>query len=160
MIANRLTPVLAAAALVAAFTTMAEAGDRWGDRSPGKHRHHRVENSRWDRQGDGRWNRPAEIGRLTRFDRSPHFHRPSGFDGQRDWVSFVRGLGAYGGSIEAYQVRGNGIYFLRDDWPVQETTTVVLAPKAKIIHVDEDLRGAAGSACSYEAGVCVIRGGN
>ncbi|MCF6368849.1 hypothetical protein [Rhizobium halophilum] len=35
----------------------------------------------------------------------------------------------------------------------------VLAPKATITHVDSNLRvQGAASACSYEAGVCVIRG--
>lgn len=143
MTANRMKPVLlAAAALVAAFSSVADAGDRR------HHRHHRVENSRWDRQGDGRWNRPAEIDRMGSFaSRS---------------IRRVRQLdGFYGGSIQAYSVRGRGIYFVReaDYWPLRDERRTVLAPKAKIIDVEKEMGGNV-SACAFEAGVCIIRGGN
>ncbi|WP_117195012.1 hypothetical protein [Rhizobium terrae] len=152
MIANHMKPVLAAAALVsalaAAFPPAAEAGDRrrdWGDRG---HGYHRVENSRWDRQGDGRRNRPAEIDRQVASDRS---------------ISHIRRLGNfYGGSIEAYGVRGLGTFFLRDVWPASVTDKAVLAPKAKIIDVEQAMGGNvfASQSCAFEAGVCIIRGGN
>ncbi|WJR69269.1 hypothetical protein QTA58_11245 [Neorhizobium sp. CSC1952] len=150
MIANRMKPVLAALVLVAAFATTAEARDRWHhDRG---HRHHRVENNRWDRQGDGHWNRPAEIDRMAGVNTRS--------------IRRLRQLGGfYGGAIEAYPVRGNGIYFLRDAeyyWPLREQSRVTLAPKAKIIDVEQQMGGNAfaSQACAFEAGVCVIRGGN
>ncbi len=147
MTANRIRPVLlAAAALVAVFSSAADAGDRR------HHRHHRVENNRWDRQGDGRWNRPAEIDRMGRFaSRSIRGFRPLG--------------GFYGGSIQAYSVRGHGVYFLRDAdyWPLRDQRRPALAPKAKIIDVEKEMGGnvfASQTACAFEAGVCIIRGGN
>ena len=149
MIANRMKPVLLAAALVATAASIAEAGDRRGDRD---HRHHRVENSRWDRQGDGRRNRPAEIDRMGSFAVGS--------------IKRVRQLGGfYGGALEAYPIRGNGIYFLRDAdyWPLYGEPRVTLAPKAKVIDVEQEMRRnavASQAACAFEAGVCIIRGGN
>jgi len=161
MIANRMKPVLAAAAMfTAVFATLSSpafAGDRpafrhgnhWGDRG---HGYHRVENSRWDRQGDGRRNRPAEIDRMGAT--------------YANSITRVRQLGGfYAGAIAAYPVPGNGIYFLRDDdqyWPSRERASVTLAPRAKIIDVEKEMGGNvfASQACAFEAGVCIIRGGN
>jgi hypothetical protein len=126
------------------------AGNIVGNSLSGSHRRHFVENRRWDRQGDGRRNRPAEIDRNRDF--------------AGNQFTQVRQIGGYyGGAIEAYPDPGNGIYFLRDndDWPRRERSTVALAPRAKIIDVDGGLRGnafATNSACSFEYGVCVIRG--
>ncbi len=153
MTANRMKPVLAVAAFVAAFSTAAMAGERsenhrpnyWGDRG---HGYHRVENSRWDRQGDGRRNRPAEIDRIGAT--------------YANSVSSLRRMGDfYGGAIEAYGLRGLGRYFSRDYWPGM-TRSVMLAPKAKIIDVEKEMGGNAfaSQACAFEAGVCIIRGGN
>jgi hypothetical protein len=147
MTANRMKPVLVAAALAAALSSVASAGDRYGDRWDRDHRH-RVENSRIDRQGDGRRNRSAEIDRRENSDGSiTHVRRPGNF---------------YGGTTEAYSIRGVGNYFLRDYMPASATGRVVLAPKAKIIDVEAEMDGNAfaSRACSFEAGVCVIRGGN
>ncbi|MBW6423928.1 hypothetical protein KX729_20920 [Rhizobium sp. XQZ8] len=150
MIANRMKPVFVAAAVFAALSTVAIAGDRpenrWGDRG---HGYHRVENSRWDRQGDGRRNRPAEIDRMGAI--------------YANSVSHIRRMGDfYGGAIEAYGLRGLGRYFSRDYWPAGGARQVMLAPKAKIIDVDKEMGGNAfaSQACAFEAGVCIIRGGN
>lgn len=67
--------------------------------------------------------------------------------------SVLSGIGTYAGSIAAVRVPRNGIYFAVDrDLPFPQPT-VVLEPKARIIDVSE----ADDDACSYEAGVCVIR---
>ena len=64
----------------------------------------------------------------------------------------IRGIGTYVGGFSAVRDKGNGIYFYiegsKADGPVE------LAPVAKIINV---LDQPAGNACSWEAGVCVIR---
>lgn len=66
--------------------------------------------------------------------------------------SVVPGLGTFAGSIAAVRVGNNGIYFassvaVRKASPYQ-------APKARIIEVSQENPA---SACSFEAGVCVIR---
>ena len=149
MTANRINPVLLAAALAALFSSAADAGDRRHGRD---HRHHRVENSRWDRQGDGRWNRPPEIDRMGGFvDR---------------WIRRSRSTGGfYGGSIQAYSVPGHGVYFVRDAdyWPLRGEERIAPAPKAKVIDVEKEMGGnvsASPTACAFEAGVCIIRGSN
>lgn len=150
MTANRMKPVLAIAAVLAALSSTAIAGDRpenrWGDRG---HGYHRVENSRWDRQGDGRRNRPSEIERMgTAYANS---------------ISYVRRMGDfYGGAIRAYGLHGLGRYLSRDYWPAGMNRPVVLAPKAKIVDVEKEMGGNAfaSQACAFEAGVCIIRGGN
>ena len=121
------------------------------DRFDGRHRRHFVENRRWDRQGDGRRNRPAEIGRSD-APRSYLRSRPSKL------------AGFYGGGLEAYPVSGNGIYFLQDGygWGYEPAADSRPAPMAKVIDVDEAMRtgrSASADACSYEHGVCIIRGG-
>ncbi len=152
MIANRIKPVVVATLMVAALTSSADATERRHHRDHGLHRHHHVENNRWDRQGDGRRNRPAEIDYMT-----------GNLPGHS--IRHVRQFsGFYGGGIDAYPVRGNGIYFLKDGgyWPRREGAPVILAPKAKIIDVEVEMRNNAfaSQACAFEAGVCVIRGGN
>ena len=149
MIANRMKPVFAALALAAALGSSVEAADRHRDRG---HGYHRVENSRWDRQGDGRHNRPAEIDRMIGINKSiAHVRRRHHFG---DF---------YGGSVVGYDVRGVGRYVSRDlYWASDIRTGVMPAPKAKIIDVETEMGGNAfaSRACAFEAGVCVIRGGN
>nr|WP_325265509.1 hypothetical protein [uncultured Rhizobium sp.] len=163
MISHRIKPLVIAAAVLAAFASVASAADRrhhhqgYADRGYDRgHRHQFVKNNRWDRQGDGRRNRPAEINRITRTYASGRFDRGSS--------SFTRGIDTYAGSIQAYSVPGNGTYFVRDDiyWPQQERRSLALAPKAKVIDVAQEMGGnavASNKSCSFEAGVCVIRGG-
>ena len=66
--------------------------------------------------------------------------------------SVVPGIGTFAGSISAVRVRGSGIYFAI----VGSRSDVVTyrPPAAKIIEIDAEMDD---SACSYEAGVCVIR---
>ncbi|PPJ45300.1 hypothetical protein C0075_05930 [Rhizobium sp. KAs_5_22] len=66
--------------------------------------------------------------------------------------SVVPGIGTFAGSISAVRVRGSGIYFA-----IEGSRSDVIKyrpPAAKIIEIDAEMDD---SACSYEAGVCVIR---
>ena len=66
--------------------------------------------------------------------------------------SVVPGIGTFAGSISAVRVRGSGIYFA-----IEGSRSDVIPyrpPVARIIEVDAQMDD---SACSYEAGVCVIR---
>ncbi|TWF50256.1 hypothetical protein [Neorhizobium alkalisoli] len=180
MIANRMKSVLVAAAIFAAFTVTAEAGDGFrhggrghnGGHSNGPHRvissdfrgatlsgnHHRsrfVENRRFDRQGDGHYGRNGSVTRTVRSE------QPSGFNGNSR--SFFRQRDTYVGALQAYSIPGNGTYFVRDDdyWPAPQRRANPIAPRAKIIDVEQAMGGnavASATACSFEAGVCVIRG--
>lgn len=162
MTANSMKPVFAAALLLAAFSPIAEAGERHDGKGYGRnHDHQRVENNRWDRQGDGRYNRPAEIDRANSFDNRSitYFRRPDRQPGDLYGRSDF-----YGGALVAWSLPGHGIYFLNDDgyWPRARSRNDHLAPKAKVIDVKEALNGGKNgqpAACSFEAGVCVIRGG-
>lgn len=176
MIAMRLPSVLLATALVMIAAGSANARD--GRPPRGEHRHQRqhvVENNRWDRHGDGRHNRPSELSRPARVLANSDTGR-RGYHGRPDRdvygnsISIIRGLGTYVGDIEATRDRGNGIYFTRESygWPQgpqepRQTTDVILAPKAKIIDVEQAMAApspfAPRNACAYENGVCVIRGG-
>ncbi|TDK34490.1 hypothetical protein E2F50_16770 [Rhizobium deserti] len=65
---------------------------------------------------------------------------------------------------EAFSPYASGTYFLRDQayWDLYQENLVRLAPRAKIIHVDNRLdedQYPPSNGCSYEHGVCVIRGG-
>lgn len=141
MIANRIKPVLAAAALFASLASAANARDGWSDAGSGVYR---LDSNRW-------------------VDRADNMSDVEGFRVfYTGTASFVRKLGIFSGALQARPIPDFGVYFSRyfseDYWRGQEGR-VVLAPKAKIIDVDAGLRGF-GNACSYEFGVCVIRGGN
>lgn len=66
--------------------------------------------------------------------------------------SVVPGLGTFAGSIAAVRVNNNGIYFTSS--VAARKVAPYQAPKARIIEVSQENPG---SACSFEAGVCVIR---
>ncbi len=93
------------------------------------------------------------------FDDAPRRHlHGRGHDHRQDIVggaglpSVVPGIGTFAGSVSAARVRGNGIYFA-----VEGSRSDVVSyrpPVAKIIEVEAEMED---SACSYEAGVCVIR---
>ncbi|WP_454289162.1 hypothetical protein [Rhizobium arsenicireducens] len=91
------------------------------------------------------------------YRRSPHW---SGHDrpyqqsivGGAGLPSVVPGIGTFAGSISAVRVRGAGIYFA-----IEGSRGDVISyrpPTAKIIEINAETDD---SACSYEAGVCVIR---
>jgi hypothetical protein len=140
MIANRIKPVLVAAALFASFASAADARDGWTDPDGSVYR-----------LGSNRW-----------VERADNMSDVEGFHVfYTGTASFVRKLGIFSGALQARPIPDFGIHFSRyfsEDYWGQEGR-VVLAPKAKIIDVDSGLRGF-GNACAYEAGVCVIRGGN
>ncbi|MDQ0137364.1 hypothetical protein J2T08_005303 [Neorhizobium galegae] len=143
MIANRIKPVLVAAALFASLASAANARDGWSDRDSSVYR---LGSNRWEHRDD----------RTSNVESFRVFYTGT--------ASFVRRLGIFSGPLQARPVPDFGIHFARyfsqDYWWGQEGG-VVLAPKAKIIDVDSGLRGyGIGHACAYEAGVCVIRGGN
>lgn len=84
-----------------------------------------------------------------------HSHRPVRSEaviGGSGLPSVIPGIGTFAGSISGVRIKGNGVFFAID----RRAATVVAyrAPKAKIIEISaEDPE----SACSFEAGVCVIR---
>lgn len=141
MIANRIKPVLVAAALFASLASAANARD---GRSGADGSVYRLGGNHWVEQGDGAPN--VESFRV--------FYTGT--------ASFVRRLGIFSGPLQAPPIPDFGIHFSRyfsEGYWQGEEGRVVLAPRAKIIDVGTGLRGF-GNACSYGAGVCVIRGGN
>jgi hypothetical protein len=84
-------------------------------------------------------------------------YAPDAYGGY-DLPSVIPGLGTYAGSLSAYREQGNGIYFSRAGSYryVAENGTDAYAPakRAKIIVVTPQT---SASACSWEAGVCVVR---
>lgn len=58
-------------------------------------------------------------------------------------------IGTYAGSVAAARVRGVGVYFAIDGFGGGD---IVKAPKGRIVFVED------GPDCSWEAGVCVVRG--
>ncbi|OHV83399.1 hypothetical protein [Ensifer sp. LCM 4579] len=78
--------------------------------------------------------------------------------GNYDVPSVIPGLGTYAGNLSAYRDEGNGIYFSRSGnyGYIAENGFYARAPgkRAKIIVVTP---GTNASACSFEAGVCVVR---
>ncbi|MDR6819459.1 hypothetical protein J2X76_004651 [Neorhizobium sp. 2083] len=138
MIANHMKPVFLAAALFATVASAADARDRWSDTAGSIYR---IETNRDDPAPEGEFYRIVYTGS----------------------ASFVRRLGIFSGALQAPPPRDFGIYITRGYWPGDAEGGATLAPKAKIIDVDGGLRGhafAADGACSFESGVCVIRGGN
>ncbi|MCG5481658.1 MAG: hypothetical protein KK478_21920, partial [Ensifer alkalisoli] len=78
--------------------------------------------------------------------------------GSYDVPSVIPGIGTYAGNLSAYRDEGNGIYFSRAGsyGYIAENGFDAQAPdkRAKIIIVTP---GVSASACSFEAGVCVVR---
>ena len=132
--------IFAGAALALILPASVDAGD-WRPRHHQFERHHHA----------AREYRSLRHFRVERHHQDRMNHQEViGGDGL---PSILPGIGTYVGAVSAVSVRGNGIYFAVDNAALLGPT-VILAPKAKIIEVD--LEGDS-SACSYEAGVCVIR---
>lgn len=70
--------------------------------------------------------------------------------------SVISGLGTFAGAVSALRVRGNGIYFSSDITRTGTPRETRPVPLAKIISLSAN--GDVAHACTYEAGVCVIRG--
>lgn len=81
------------------------------------------------------------------------YHDGGAVIGGNGLPSVVPGLGTFAGSLTAVRVKGTGIYMAIEKWPVN-SGTAYRPPKAKIIEIDAETGDAA---CSFEAGVCVIR---
>lgn len=94
-----------------------------------------------------------------RYDRHGRHHH--GHDhGRRDAVigsnglpSVIPGIGTFAGSISGLRIKGNGVFFAIDRAPTSKVI-VHRAPIAKIIEISAENPD---QACSFEAGVCVIR---
>ncbi|RWX75152.1 hypothetical protein EPK99_22060 [Neorhizobium lilium] len=182
MIANRMKSVVAAlaclmlvaATLTAAGAEAAERGHRL-DRHHAHHgrhfgssefvgntfsgRHHRqwVRNDRWDRHNNHTARR--QFADSTDLSRNRSIRR---FESDRDFTGSERSGATWAGSTWAYRDDGNGVYFDRGYRDDDAAIPVFRAPRAKIIHVNQNEgseRFAARDACFYEEGVCVIRGG-
>lgn len=78
--------------------------------------------------------------------------------GSYDLPSVVPGLGTYAGDLSAFVDEGNGIYFSRSGgYRYLADDRLYAAPptkRAKVITVSPRI---SASACSWEAGVCVVR---
>lgn len=93
---------------------------------------------------------------LTAFPASSmarDFQRQQAVVGGNGLPSVVPGVGTFAGSIAAVRIKGNGIYFYQDNTR-RPTVVPYRTPKVQIIEISED---APDEACSFEAGVCVIR---
>jgi hypothetical protein len=90
-------------------------------------------------------------------DRHPHHHhqRQQSVGGGDGLPSVVPGVGTFAGNLSAVHIKGNGL-FIAFDRRANHRTVVVPAPKAQIIEISAENED---SACSFEAGVCVIRPG-
>ncbi|RKE80132.1 hypothetical protein [Rhizobium sp. AG855] len=67
--------------------------------------------------------------------------------------SVVPGVGTFVGNLSAVRIRGNGIFFAFDRRSAHRSA-VAPAPAVQIIEISAENED---SACSFEAGVCVIR---
>lgn len=85
-------------------------------------------------------------------DRSYDRHYQQSVVGGAGLPSVVPGIGTFAGSISAVRVRGSGVYFAIE--ASRSDVVTYRPPAARIIEVDAEMDD---SACSYEAGVCVIR---
>lgn len=134
MTANRITPVVVAGMmLAAAISSSSQAGE---------HRYY------------GRWHSASAPANTFVFNRDP--------------AAFISKSGVFSVTFDVVRNASRSIYLLRSYQPtafigpVLSGETQYVAPKAKIIDVTSELRGAAlapFNGCSWESGVCVIRGG-
>jgi hypothetical protein len=155
MIANRLTSVSLAIALSAAFASAAVARDRGPHHAPGYHGHHHGHHYGRNRLrilSDGALGGASRVATVKRNVRSN--------------AGSVTSPGSYSvavGSTVFYSDGYRAIYLDQRGLAAERPALSYPAPKAKIIHVTEELAGGSfrpTDGCSYEMGVCVIRGGN
>lgn len=88
-----------------------------------------------------------------RYERHHHHGRTQAIIGTDGLPSVVPGIGTFSGGISALRIKGNGV-FIAVDGGVAPQVIDYRAPKAKIIEVSAENQD---EACSFEAGVCVIR---
>lgn len=73
--------------------------------------------------------------------------------GSNGLPSVIPGIGTFVGSVSGLRIKGNGV-FLAIDRGLRPQVIAYRAPKAKIIEISTENPD---EACSFEAGVCVIR---
>jgi hypothetical protein len=93
--------------------------------------------------------------RMMDGHRHPHHHHAQSVVGGNGLPSVVPGVGTFAGNLSAVRIKGNGIFITLDRKPGRRMATAP-APKAQIIEISAENED---SACSFEAGVCVIRPG-
>lgn len=135
MIANRMKPLLVAGMmLAAAFSSPSHAGER---------------------RDYGRWH---------------YLSAPAGaFVYNSDPAAFVSKSGIFSGTFDVIRTPSHSVYLLRGyatatfTSPQLAPAATAISPALKIVDVAEEASHdffAPISGCSYESGVCVIRGGN
>ena len=82
-----------------------------------------------------------------------HHGRGEAVIGSSGLPSVIPGIGTFAGSISGVRIKGNGVFFAIDR-NTQPKVIAYRAPKAKIIEISAENPE---EACSFEAGVCVIR---
>jgi hypothetical protein len=80
-------------------------------------------------------------------------HHERGIIGSDGLPSVIPGVGTFVGNLSAVRIKGNGI-FIAIDRRATHRSVAAPAPKAQIIEISAENED---SACSFEAGVCVIR---
>lgn len=90
-----------------------------------------------------------------RYDRGHGHHhgRSEAVVGSNGLPSVIPGIGTFAGSISGLRIKGNGVFFAIDR-NIRAKVVAYQAPKAKIIEISAENPE---EACSFEAGVCVIR---
>lgn len=82
-----------------------------------------------------------------------HHGRGEAVIGSNGLPSVIPGIGTFAGSISGLRIKGSGVFFAIDR-NTQPKVVAYRAPKAKIIEISAENPE---QACSFEAGVCVIR---
>jgi hypothetical protein len=160
MIANRMKPVLLAAAFIAAFASTASARDRLpGDGRPGfgHHERHRG-HGHHGRRGDLPLLSDHRLGGASRAVSSTSQRRYSSSS-----INTFAPIGVVSGSSIFYSDGYREIYLEPGTTGTRPPAARNIAPKAKVIDVTQEVVDGSFrpvNGCVHEMGVCVIRGGN
>jgi hypothetical protein len=155
MIANRMTPVFVATALIAVLAVDASARDRWpGDGRHGYYSHHSGHGHHFGRNrlrmlSDQALGGASRVSTARRKNRSDY-----------NSIQTAGSIGIVSGGSIFYAGGYREIYL---GGSAGEDQAPRPAPKAKIIDVNEAMAGGnlnAPNGCAFEMGVCVIRGRN
>ncbi len=158
MIANRMKPVLFAAALAGAFVSTALARDPSPDFNSSNGfsgGHH---------SGHGHHGRPERLRRISDQHLGGASRAVSSTRNTRSEQASIQTLGTFAtmsGTSIIYSDGYREIYLGRDTPELDRSGRSYPAPRAKIITVTEELANGnfkPVNGCSYEMGVCVIRG--
>ena len=95
----------------------------------------------------------AEAGERHSRNQADHHGRGQAIIGSNGLPSVSPGIGTFAGSISGLRIKGNGVFFAIDR-DARPKVVTYRAPKAKIIEISAENHE---EACSFEAGVCVIR---